>query len=108
MDHLAQLFSIAKKSIGSLNNLELGNELRLLNSYTKNDLSGWSKRMAECSVQPDPILPYDNVERFFIVIPGSRYAFMDIHEINDIVGYIKIFFLLKYIKLLQTKSIKKI
>ena len=104
MNNLNQVFYLAKESIGVLNNTEMSDKLKELGSKNQKDFPKW---ISEFAVQPVPILATASVDRFTLEVPGSKTAFIDIHEIDETFHYAKIFFLFGIHQFMKNSSYEK-
>lgn len=104
MKNLLPIYNVAIDSIDKINNEELSEKLIQLNCSNIKTLPNW---IYQTMVKPQPIIPNANVERLSIHIKGSRNAFIDIHEIEGFVRYVKIFFLFGIAQFIKNSYYKK-
>jgi len=98
MNTIIPIFNTALNSINKINNEKLSEKFIKQNCSNIKDLPNW---IYETMPRPEPLFTYANVERFSLDIRGSHNAFIDIHELDDLVIYVKIFIvfgILQFIK----------
>ncbi len=105
MDNLQRIFYTASESIGVLCNEELEYNLSKLGASNIKKLPKWV--WLEMG-HPVPVVQGANVERLNFIIPGASLAYIDIHEIEDITIYIKIFIIFGIHKLLKHIKYNKV
>ena len=104
MNNLNQVFYLTLESIGILDNIEMGEELKKIGSKNQKDLPNWVKEFA---VKPVGIIETAQVDRFLISVPGANNACIDIHQIDDAFYYAKIFFLFGIHQFMKNSAYEK-
>ncbi|MBC8548653.1 MAG: hypothetical protein H8D23_03285 [Candidatus Brocadiales bacterium] len=104
MDNLDQVYYLAMESVSLLDNDEMGEQLAKVGSRNQKD---FPKSVYEFAAKPVPLVEGAHVERYTLNISGAQTAFVDIHEIEETLIYIKIFFLFGIQQFIKTSSYDK-
>tara|TARA_B100001971_G_C18115688_1_gene496677 strand:+ start:459 stop:977 length:519 start_codon:yes stop_codon:yes gene_type:complete len=104
MNTIIPIFNTALNSINKINNEKLSEKFIKQNCSNIKDLPNW---IYETMPRPEPLFTYANVERFSLDIRGSHNAFIDIHELDDLVIYVKIFIVFGILQFIKNSYYEK-
>ncbi len=104
MGNLNRVFHIAMKSIGTLNDGTIEDELDSIGAANIKTFPGW---ILQTMVKPVPVLAGADVERYSVDVENANTSFIDIHTYEDEIMYVKIFFLYNVHQIFKIKGAEK-